>query len=140
MTIASASTSAPAASAPAPASGSAVPRAVTACPWCGAGTQLDLCGDGMGAVAMSCTQCGAKGPSVPMNADFAEVDQRAIALWSGRRQGKPVARETLNRVGMAVRLHCLTGRLTPDATIGVAWSDLDLLLRSATPADTPPPA
>ena len=49
---------------------------------------------------------------------------------------RAASRDTINRVGMAVRLHCLTGRLTPEATIGVAWSDLDTLLRSVSVAES----
>lgn len=108
------------------------------CPWCGGGTELEVRGDGLGQMAMRCAGCGAAGPQVPLAGDLGEADRRAIALWSGRRQARPVGRETVNRVGLAVRMHCLTGRLTPEATIGVAWSDLDALLRSITMTEAPP--
>lgn len=114
------------------------PRPVAACPWCGPGSELAVQGDGLGFLALSCTRCGSAGPKASIAADFAEADNAAIALWSKRRLARPVERETLNRVGMAVRLHCLTGRLTPDATISVAWSDLDVLLRSVVPAEDAP--
>lgn len=112
-------------------------RPLPACPWCG-GSRLEVQGDGMGRVAVGCGGCGATGPRAAITGDFSASDDRAAALWAGRRVPRAAPRDTVNRVGMAVRLHCLTGRLTPEATIGVAWSDLDTLLRSVSVADPEP--
>jgi hypothetical protein len=107
------------------------------CPWCGSATQLELRGDGMGQVAMRCNGCGASGPGADLRAGFDAADQRATLLWSGRRMPRPIARETINRVGTALRLHTLAGPLDPTAMIGVAWQDLDSLVRSAVVAEPP---
>lgn len=123
-----------------PDAGGAALRDLPACPWCGGTGQLELRGDGMGQVAVGCGGCGATGPRASIAGDFSSSDDRATALWSGRRIPHPAPRDTVNRVGMAVRLHCLTGRLTPEATIGVAWSDLDTLLRSVSVTDAKPAA
>ncbi|SOB81080.1 Restriction alleviation protein Lar [Sphingomonas guangdongensis] len=112
-------------------------RPVTPCPWCGSAANLELRGDGMGRIALHCANCGACGPSAALANGFDEADARAVALWCGRRVGRPVSRELLNRVGTAVRLHCLVGRPDSEAMIGVAWGDLDSLLRSVEPAESP---
>lgn len=114
------------------------PGAPPPCPWCGSATQLELCGDGMGHVAMRCNGCGARGPGADLRVGFDAADQRATVLWSGRRTPRPIDREALNRVGTALRLHTLAGPLDPAAMIGVAWQDLDALVRSAVVADAAP--
>lgn len=114
----------------------AMRAALPPCPWCGSANALEVRGDGFGQMAMACGGCGAAGPQVPLAGDLDDADRRAAALWSGRRSARPpIARETVNRVGMAVRMHCLTSKLTPEATIGIAWSDLDALLRSIGPVE-----
>ena len=112
-------------------------RRVSPCPWCGSAAKVELQSNGMGQTAMHCTGCGASGPDAPLTIGFEDANARATALWCGRRSGRPVARETLDRVGKAVRLHCLTGRPDPHAMIGITWGDLDILLRSVVPAETP---
>lgn len=95
---------------------------------------MEVRGNGLGQLAMTCTQCGSSGPSVGMaGIDFDQADERAVTLWAGRRQQRQVAPDLLHRIGMAVRLHSLTSQLAPDSTVGLAWSDLELLLRTVTP-------
>jgi Restriction alleviation protein Lar len=112
------------------------PRAVPACPWCGPGTELGVHYDAMGSVQIACSACSAGGPKIAITGEFTQAEEAAIAAWSGRRGGH-IEQETVGRVKLAVGLHCLTGKLTPDATISVAWSDLNALLKAVTVADGP---
>lgn len=104
-------------------------RQVAACPWCGAGSDLGIVGDGFGGVALSCARCGARGPCVPLG-DVAASDEAAIAHWS--RRSRPVLpADLVERVRVAIGLHRLTATLSADAAISVAYGDLDVLLRAA---------
>ena len=112
-------------------------RPISLCPWCGSSAQLALRGDGMGAVAMHCDGCGASGPAAALSEGFDAADERATALWGARRAAGPIAPDTLARVGTAMRLHRLIQPRDSGAMVGVAWRDLDLLVRSATCAEAP---
>lgn len=94
---------------------------------------METRGNGLGQLAMMCMQCGSTGPSVELDDGFASADEQALTLWACRPHQRQVGPDLLHRISMAVRLHSLTGQLKPDSTVGLAWSDLELLLKTIAP-------
>jgi hypothetical protein len=117
--------------------GTAPRRHTAACPWCSDGTLLQLKGDGFGGVSLWCTQCGCKGPTVPISGEFAEADEAAIERWSMRMAGQArsptLPGEVIDRVIWSVEFEKLLtgGNLREDVGISVRVDDLRQLMRAA---------
>lgn len=114
-------------------------RQTAACPWCSDGTLLQLKGDGIGGMSLWCTQCGCKGPTVPISDDFEAADEAAISRWSTRQVGEVaaprprIAEDTIGRVRRTIELQVLLngGPLPDDAGIPIRAGDIRQLMRAA---------
>lgn len=112
-------------------------RRAAACPWCSDGTLLQLKGDGLGGMSLWCTQCGCKGPTVPIADDFDLADEAAISRWSVRRDSNAGAPPKLpagvfERVSRSVELQkLLSGGALPDqAGISIRAGDLRHIMQA----------
>ena len=108
------------------------PAVIAGCPWCGDGTPLAVKGDGFGGVSLTCLQCNCRGPAAPIQDDFSEADQNAIASWSARSAIEP---DLLKRVKGAVDLAAVLngGKATAATEVPVRLADLLKIVRISRP-------
>jgi len=103
-------------------------RVISACPWCGDGTELSILGDGLGGLFVMCTNCGCRGPAAPIEKEFSEAREMAISRWSSR--APRVAPDVVERLTRATAMAALLngGDLKHDAEVSVQHADLKKLL------------
>jgi hypothetical protein len=105
---------------------------IAGCPWCGDGTPLTFKGDGFGGVSLCCLKCNCRGPAAPIESDFSEADDNALASWSAR---SAIDGEVLSRVKMATELATLLngGKTSPATEVPVRLGDLVKIIRISKP-------